>query len=138
MKRHPLSDIPQKKPLDPWQKRAKQVMADTGVSFEDLAGKFKNPRRPNGITPGGISHWVNNKRDINLHDFLALSDALGIRPELLLFGIVLKPGSQEDFVTKSEVEEMVTSILQANPAKSPSYKQLEARLHRPKKPKRSK
>ena len=55
-----------------WYDLAKQLMRAQGMSQDSLADLM-------GITKGGLSHWLNGRREPNLEDIARIMRALGRR-----------------------------------------------------------
>lgn len=62
-----------------WTKRVKAHMEAAGITQEQAAERL-------GRTQGGVAHWLNGRRKINLDEFFQLCKAVGADPRLILFG----------------------------------------------------
>lgn len=91
-------------PWSEWRKRAKEWKKDNQLDDDELAAAVGRKRAT-------INSWL-NKREPNLSDFMALCEAMGADPGLILFGRAIFPSAVS---TGSEAHRAMTSAPTANP-----------------------
>lgn len=98
-----------------WRKRAKEWKADNDYDDADIAEAV-------GVARATVNSWL-NKREPNLSDFIALCEAMGADPGLILFGqAVLRDAVPE--------ESEARGALTASPTATPGHKRFVTKLQK--------
>lgn len=96
---------------DGWIERAREQMANRGLTYDDLAA-------PLGLTTrGGVSHYVNGRRELSAEQAVALAELFGCSLEWLLTGsqsAIHSAGAPEARIPPSP-DELVASLRQMRP-----------------------
>ena len=109
-------------PWKTWRKRAKEWKKDNKISDTQIAAALGRERST-------ANSWL-NKRDPNLSDFMALCEAMGADPGLILFGQAVLPGAVK---SGSDAHKAMTSSPTATPGHDRFVQQLKVRTFKQKK-----
>lgn len=96
---------------DGWIERARELMSNRGLTYDDLAG-------PLGLsTRGGVSHYFNGRRELSAEQAVALAELFGCSLEWLLTGSqsATHPAGAPEARKPPSPDELVASLRQIRP-----------------------
>lgn len=101
-----------------WGRRFKELAKENGHTLVSLSEQME-------LTDAALRHWTNGTREINLSTFFRLCELAQVDPAQVLFGAPIM--STE---IRQGLSDLAKSVLEADPAASPSYHKLGNRLRR--------